>query len=162
MSFASTTGKTANKARVPILVFLIMLVTVGAVFAIVAFTQTGPSTTIPPPTAVMAPACSTLANFTKPVPVTGSVAYSCTGLPNAFTVTNGPVTATPTVHGLPSSLTLTFYNGAQNLSPCPGSAPSATILNNTAMSIATGTYNYCIFYTGLATGLTFSFSISWA
>lgn len=155
--------KSQKKNWIPLIASLVLILVIGTVAAIVAFTQTSPTTTIPapPPPPALTPLCSTLANFTTPTAATGSVAYSCTGQPSAFTATNGPVTSIPTVHGLATGLTLTFYSGVQNLNPCPGSAPSATIVNNTSMNIANGNYNYCVFYTGLTIGVTFSFSVNW-
>jgi hypothetical protein len=128
---------------------------VGGVFAFVSFTQHFPSVVVTGRPNLISD-CSTLSADASTPQV---IVYSCTGSP-ALTVTNGPVTATPTTTA--DSGSFVIFASFSLISPtdtCTSTAGIA-LTAGTAVSIPSGNYNYCA--TTNSGGTFGAFDVTWS
>src|SRR5436309_4819361 len=133
------------------------------------FTQYFPAVPTATPTANLVPNCGTstpgdVLTFTPATVVAGqpfAIVYSCTSGP-AITVTNGPITKITTeaqaigAGGMPTTHSLIATGDI-----CTSTAGIA-LAQSTAVSIPTGSYNYCATGTSAAVTGVVSFTVAWA
>jgi hypothetical protein len=157
-----------NRTRT-IILGVIAIAAVAGVAAFVTFTQYFPAVPTAIATANLVPNCGTatpgdVLTFTPATVVAGqpfAITYSCTS-GAAITVTNGPITKIPTeapavgASGMPTTLSL--------IAPGVTCTPTAGIAlaQSTAVSIPTGTYDYCATGTSAAVTGVVSFTVAWA
>jgi hypothetical protein len=157
-----------NRTRA-IILGVIAIAAVAGVAAFVTFTQYFPAVPTAVATANLVSNCGTatpgdVLTFTPATVVAGqpfAITYACTS-GAAITVTNGPISKIPTeapaigASGMPTTLSL--------IAPGVTCTPTAGIAlaQSTAVSIPTGTYNYCATGTSAAVTGVVSFTVAWA
>ena len=152
-----------------IILGVIAIAAVAGVAAFVTFTQYFPAVPTAAATANLVSNCGTatpgdVLTFSPATVVAGqpfAITYSCTS-GTAITVTNGPITKIPTeapaigASGMPTTLSL--ITTTQTCATGVGIA----LAQSTAVSIPTGTYNYCATGTSAAVTGVVSFTVAWA
>lgn len=159
MSF-NTSPPPRRKPLIVALAVIVIVLTVGAVYAI--FSQTLPSVNIPGQFG-LTPCPNPLVAEGTPTAGAGSILYDCGTGTHAFTVSNGPGQATPTWKPIPTSPTgITVTLSITTSGSC---SAFSQLTNNTAFTFpVSASYDYCLGYSGvpLSGGTVGPVTIQWA